>query len=365
MLKGISLFAQCTETEYSFKEYAKKNIQTLDQIEGIWTVSASIKLFDKNDRLVESHTESQTGTMVIKKKGNDFIACRLPSEKDDPTLELFSKTATKGLYLYRYRDTKIDSKSTATVTAGGILNYSFEPYTDSKMLFEFQAIKIFPTEDDYAKIVHKTASGTGFALTQDGLIITNNHVIEGSETISIYGINGDFNKSFRAVIAVADANNDLAILRIDDPNFTSIKSTLYTIKTTLSIVGESISVLGFPLRASMGDEIKLTTGVISSRTGFKGDVTSYQISAPIQPGNSGGPMFDSQGNLIGIINAKHSDAENASYAIKANYLLNLIELLPTIPSLNKTNLVSGKSLPDQIQALKQSVYIIEIKSNGN
>lgn len=66
----------------------------------------------------------------------------------------------------------------------------------------------------------------------------------------------------------------------------------------------------------MGDEIKLTTGVISSKTGFQGDVSLYQISAPIQPGNSGGPLFDNKGNLIGIVNAKHKGAENVGYAIK-------------------------------------------------
>lgn len=76
-------------------------------------------------------------------------------------------------------------------------------------------------------------------------------------------------------------------------------------------------------------------------------------------------MFDNQGNLIGIINAKHSEAENASYAIKTNYLMNLIELLPTPPSLTKTNLVAGKSLPEQIQLLKQCVYIIETSTNEN
>jgi S1-C subfamily serine protease len=83
----------------------------------------------------------------------------------------------------------------------------------------------------------------------------------------------------------------------------------------------------------MGDEVKLTNGIISSKSGFQGDVTSYQITAPVQPGNSGGPLFDDKGNIIGIINAKHVGAENASYAIKASYLMNLIDLMPTPPKL--------------------------------
>jgi S1-C subfamily serine protease len=111
----------------------------------------------------------------------------------------------------------------------------------------------------------------------------------------------------------------------------------------------------------MGDEIKLTNGIISSKTGFQGDITSYQISAPIQPGNSGGPLFDKFGNLIGVINAKHIGAENVSYAIKVSYLKNLIDLLPTEPTLNNINVLKNLSLSDQVKQLNKFVYIIEVK----
>ena len=66
----------------------------------------------------------------------------------------------------------------------------------------------------------------------------------------------------------------------------------YTFSKTLIETGEMVFALGYPLRATMGDEIKLTNGIISSRTGFMGNISNYQISIPVQPGNSGGPMFD-------------------------------------------------------------------------
>jgi hypothetical protein len=109
----------------------------------------------------------------------------------------------------------------------------------------------------------------------------------------------------------------------------------------------------------MGDEIKLTNGIISSKTGFQGDITSYQISAPVQPGNSGGPIFDNQGNLIGIINAKHTGAENASYGVKSSYLTGLLELLPGPPKLQTVNSLAGKSLTQQMELVRKFVYIIE------
>jgi S1-C subfamily serine protease len=134
----------------------------------------------------------------------------------------------------------------------------------------------------------------------------------------------------------------------------------YTINPKSSDVGSSVFVLGYPLKALMGDEIKLTNGIISSKSGFQGDITTYQISVPLQPGNSGGPLFDSNGNLIGIVNAKLIVGENVSYAIKSPYLMNLIDLLPTPPKLPTINLLVGKQLTDQVKLINKFVYIIEI-----
>lgn len=130
----------------------------------------------------------------------------------------------------------------------------------------------------------------------------------------------------------------------------------------MSEVGEDIFVLGYPLTTTMGDEIKLTTGIVSSRTGYQGDVSLYQISAPIQPGNSGGPLFDNQGNLIGIVSAKHTGAENVGYAIKASYLKNLMESSLGEGILPINNTVSSLPLPGKVKKLKNFVYFIKCSS---
>jgi S1-C subfamily serine protease len=108
----------------------------------------------------------------------------------------------------------------------------------------------------------------------------------------------------------------------------------------------------------MGDEIKLTTGVISSKSGFQGDMSQYQVSAPVQPGNSGGPLFDSKGNLIGIISSKHSKAENAGYAVKASYLKNLVEGRSKNNLLPQTNRILNLNLSGKVKAVKNYVYYI-------
>ena len=223
-------------------------------------------------------------------------------------------------------------------------------------------IKMYPTASDDITSTSPSASssGTGFAITSNGLIVTNHHVIEGAKTIKIRGVNGDFSKAYTAKVIITDKKNDLAILKIDDYRFSSLGTIPYKIKTTTSSVGESIFVLGYPLTSTMGDDVKLTNGIISSKSGFQSDVTSYQVSAPVQPGNSGGPLFNNKGELIGIINAKHLGAENASYAIKSSYLTNLIDLLEYPPTLQQNSVVDGKSLPQQVKIINKFVYLIEV-----
>ena len=207
-------------------------------------------------------------------------------------------------------------------------------------------------------------SGSGFALN-NGYIATNYHVVENAKTITVQGIKGSFSTEFKATVIATDKFNDLALIKISDSRFSGFGTIPYRVKTSTAEVGEDVFVLGYPLTSTMGDEIKLTTGVVSSKTGFQGDVSLYQFSAPIQPGNSGGPLFDGNGNLIGIVNAKHKGAENVGYAIKASYLNNLIESAASSNILPSTNSVSGQPLTSKVKNLKNFVFMIKCSSNGD
>lgn len=222
-------------------------------------------------------------------------------------------------------------------------------------------VKLYPIANENINSPNEiTKSGSGFGISSNGYIITNQHVTNGATKIKVRGINGDFVNSYSAKVIIEDKNNDLSIIKIEDPKFTNLGSIPYVIASKSSDVGSSVFVLGYPLRSTMGEEVKLTNGIISSKSGYQGDVTSYQISVPIQPGNSGGPLFNNIGNIIGIVNAKLIGAENASYAIKSSYLLNLIDLLPTPLQLQIKSSLVGLSLPEQVKVLKKFTYIIEI-----
>ena len=205
-------------------------------------------------------------------------------------------------------------------------------------------------------------TGTGFALS-NGYIITNQHVVDGAKTISILGVNGNFNIEYKAYVVSVDKNNDLALVKINDSRFGGFNSVPYAVSNRLCEVGENAFVLGFPLTSYMGDEVKLTNGIISSRSGYQGDVTTYQISAPVQPGNSGGPMFDSHGNVVGIVNAGIPGAENVGYAIKTSYLYNMVESAVSTSIIPQTNRVQGTTLADKVRAVKKCVFYIKCKGN--
>lgn len=207
------------------------------------------------------------------------------------------------------------------------------------------------------------SSGTGFFVSSNGYIITNYHVVDGARNMKVTKVNGDSYKKYSAKVEVSDKQNDLAIIKITDPSFSTIGTLPYAFKFSAANVGEDCFVLGYPLVSTMGTDIKLTNGIISSRTGFNGSVSEYQMSAPVQPGNSGGPLFDKSGNVIGVVCAKHVGAENAGYAVKASYIRNLVELLPQNITFPQTNQLAGKTLPKQVELASKAVCLIIV--NGD
>lgn len=274
--------------------------------------------------------------------------------KEGDIKAILTETATENLFTSKwYGSNKAIDKDSYIKLENGFFKVIRSNYKEDDIF-----LKLYPTASESHQ--ENKSSGTGFAISSAGYIVTNYHVIENANIINVLGIQGDFSKKLNAQIIATDKNNDLAIIKITDTSFKSFKAIPYMIKSKGSGVGQQIYVLGYPLRATMGDEIKLTNGIISSYSGFQGDITSYQISAPIQPGNSGGPLFDKDGNIIGIVNARHIGAENASYAIKSSYLLNLIEALAEPLKIPNQNLLLQKELSDKISLMKKYIYIIEV-----
>jgi S1-C subfamily serine protease len=200
-------------------------------------------------------------------------------------------------------------------------------------------------------------SGTGFALTADGYIVTSYHVIEKADSILIESRD---QQSFNAEPVYSDKLHDLAILRITDKRFTGFGRLPYTFKAGQADLGERVYTLGYPR-----EDVVYGEGALSARSGFEGDTAFYQISIPVNPGNSGGPLLDGQGNLIGVVSGRQNDVESAAFATKSSYLVRLVDSLqnaqPAAPyRLPKSNQLAGAARPQQLRKLQDYVFVVRV-----
>lgn len=206
------------------------------------------------------------------------------------------------------------------------------------------------------------ASGSGLLLNNKGYIITNYHVIENGNSIFIElkGENGT--KNYEAEVVQVDKINDLAVIKIKDHSSLPVKTIPYCFAQKTQDIGTSVYTIGYPLALSgMGNEAKFVDGKISSKTGYENALNAYQTSIPVQPGNSGGPVFNSKGELIGVVNAKVSNTDNVSYVIKANYIKTILDVLPEEVTIPSNSSVQTASTENQIKAIKPFVVLIKIK----
>jgi serine protease Do len=201
------------------------------------------------------------------------------------------------------------------------------------------------------------AFATGFALTKDGLFATSLHVISGADSVFIENREG---QTFKAIPVFRDPLSDLALLQVIDTGFKPLRKIPYVLKEKDANLGESVYTLGFPR-----DEMVFGEGSLSAASGFQGDTGSYQVSIPLNPGNSGGPLFDSKGNLIGIISGKQTETESAAFAVKSSRLAEVLknmsgDSLGRTPDLNRKNALSGLNRVDQIKNIENCVVVIRV-----
>ncbi len=189
--------------------------------------------------------------------------------------------------------------------------------------------------------------GSAFALNNKGYIVTSFHMVNGADSIFIE--NDQIDRACTKVI-FTDANLDLAILKIVNSDLVAKWRVPFSIKEKNADVGEKVFTLGYPR-----NEIVYGDGSLSSLSGYSNDKRMYQISIPVNPGNSGGPLLDENANVIGVIRGKISGEEGTGFAIKSNEILKAISELES-DSL-KQELFSQNKRNQNIKNLKRSEQI--------
>jgi serine protease Do len=147
-----------------------------------------------------------------------------------------------------------------------------------------------PAPDGNEASQSPASSGTGFFVSGKGHVLTNNHVVAGCGQITVNGA--------PATLVQASAGQDLALVKV-----ASSPATPAAFADSSARLNSDVTVVGYPLAGLLGG-INVTRGSVSSLSGIGGDVTTMQITAPVQPGNSGGPVVDSAGRVVGVVVAK-------------------------------------------------------------
>ena len=231
-------------------------------------------------------------------------------------------------YIGEYKNSKRNGQGTYSF-ADGTKEEGF--WKDDEFLYASQSTPKEPENNSIANNIDpneilNVASGTGFYVSGEGHIVTNHHVINGCGEVKVHAEG----KSTTATILAEDASNDLALLKISNK-----PPHVFAFSNESPYPLQNIIVAGFPFGDEVSSSLKFTTGVISSLAGIGDNYSQMQIDAAIQPGNSGGPIIDELGNVVGVAVSKldvdkvYEDfgviPENTNFGIKGSVVKTLLQ----------------------------------------
>jgi S1-C subfamily serine protease len=199
--------------------------------------------------------------------------------------------------------------------------------------------------------------GSAFAINNKGFILTSFHMVNGADSIFIQ--NAQTERSLTRLI-YCDPKLDLAILKVENEQINKNWQVPFSLKEKSADIGEKVFTMGYPRRDMVYGE-----GSLSSMSGYSNDTSMYQISIPVNPGNSGGPLLDESGNVIGVIRGKISGAEATSFAIKAPEIINSIKGAATDSVRTQVLATAGKksglrNMKRSDQVRKISPYVFNV-----
>tara|TARA_B110000208_G_C11738037_1_gene418837 strand:+ start:51 stop:1556 length:1506 start_codon:yes stop_codon:yes gene_type:complete len=356
--KKIIKNALSLSIDFSSEKSIRDYIDTLDNIEeyeGIYRYSSASNNSSQYKFLILKEDYSYNGYIIEA----NCIGCQ-GWRRGDVKFQM-TEGAVEGLFDVSWEFPKGEKKRANKILFTSKYNGALLDAGD------FTLMKLYPklkTTKKRSKSGEWAGNGSGLIISKSGYIITNNHVIEDADDIEVeFIINGKVRK-FNAEIVQVDKTNDLAVLKIFDMEFDGLSDLPYNFKTRSSDVGTKVYAYGYPMALSiMGKEIKVTDGIISAKTGFNGNITTYQITAPIQGGNSGGPLFDNKGNFLGINSSglRKDVADNVGYTIKSSYVLNLLDVLPKTIDLPINTKLKSLPLTEQIKEISKYVVLVKVK----
>jgi S1-C subfamily serine protease len=213
-------------------------------------------------------------------------------------------------------------------------------------------IDIAPVSSSYV------TGGTSFLIDAKGYLVTNAHIVEGARSILVQNSKG---QDLAATVIFTDKLKDLAILKIEDTAFKAPATLGYSIKRGSADIAEQVYTLGFPR-----NEIVYGEGYLAAKTGFKGDTLTLQIAIAANPGNSGGPILNANGEVIGILSTKQTTAEGAVFATQSKFIFEALKTLQKEDTTYKNikipaaSSMKGWDRMQQVKKIADNVYMVKV-----
>lgn len=335
--KPVRITVDLNPDSISIEEVKKKyfNKKKLDPIEGIW--------------IRERKSSSDNNVIIYIKKENQFYVARYlqVSYAQNNFVEYYVEKIANNVYT---GDSIQPKNSLGTIKGKYQGEVVLKKISEGKFLEDFRFASGTIGSSKITRIYPETkssrrssggsvvaGSASAFFINDDGFLITNQHVVDGCQNKSkiIYK-----SKEYKTQIIAEDATLDLALLKADINNTPYLKISDKPLKKLQQIV-----VAGYPAGKTLSDDIKVTTGVISSLKGYQDNSNQFQMDAAINPGNSGGPVVDRKtGDLLGVAVAGLRGAEGIKFAVKKSSLQNFLDA-------NRNKITEIKKLNNQSQSI--------------
>jgi uncharacterized protein len=247
---------------------------------------------------------------------------------------------------FQNRDALIPFMTTDQIAKAQQLSREFTPRKESGF-------------DNSALPNNPMATGTGFFITDNGYLISNYHVVKDAATVRLVTGAG----TIAAKVVQVDAANDLALLKVVG------KFTPLPVAASRGVkLGGTVATVGFPNIGLQGFSPKLAKGEIAALSGAADDPRYFQISVPVQPGNSGGALVDEHGNVVGVVSAKLDASaalaasgalpENVNYAVKSSFLLSFLESVPAVSAKLKEPVTAERKFEDVVKSAQDAAVLV-------